>query len=87
MTKVMVTLKLDPKQASLAQVRRLLGLAADEVDRGFGVVNISPREHLYTILVEEAAAARVRDAAPVQGVYANPRIEPFGPPQGGQPDG
>jgi hypothetical protein len=87
MTKVMVTLKLDPEQASLTQVRRLLGLAADEVDRRFGVVNISPSEHLYTILVEEEAAARVHGAPPVRGVHANPRIEPFGPPQGGQPDG
>jgi hypothetical protein len=38
-------------------------------------------------LVEEEAAARVRGAEPVRGVHANPRIEPFGPPQGGQPDG
>ena len=41
-------------------------------------------EHLYTILVDEAAAARVQDAAPVEGVFGNPRIEPFGPPEGGQ---
>jgi hypothetical protein len=46
------------------------------------VVNISPREHLYTILVDEATAARVQDAEPVEGVYGNPRIEPFGPPEG-----
>jgi hypothetical protein len=82
MAKLMVTLKLDPQRASLDEVRRLLGLAEEEVDAGFGVVNISPREHLYTILVEEAAAARVQGAAPVQGIHGNPRIEPFGPPQG-----
>jgi hypothetical protein len=81
MAKVMVTLKLDPGQASLDEVRRLLGLGEGEVDSGFGVVNISPGEHLYTILVEEAAAARVQGAEPVQGVYGNPRIEPFGPPE------
>jgi hypothetical protein len=79
MAKVMMTLRLDPERATLSQVRRLLGLAGDEVDSGFGVVNISPAEQLYTILVEEAAAARVRDAAQVEGVFGNPRIEPATP--------
>jgi hypothetical protein len=65
-------------------VRRLLGLTSEEVDPGFGVVNISPAEHLYTILVEEAAAARVGDADQVEGVFSNPRIEPYGPPEGDQ---
>ena len=82
MPRVMVTLRLDPEQASLPEVRRLLGLAADEVDPAFGVVNISPAEHLYTILVDEAAAARIANADPVEGVFSNPRIEPFGPPEG-----
>jgi hypothetical protein len=82
MAKVMVTLRLDPEHASLDEVRRMLDLGEDEVDAGFGVVNISPREHLYTILVDEATAARVQDAEPVEGVYGNPRIEPFGPPEG-----
>jgi hypothetical protein len=79
MAKVMMTLRLDPQQASLDQVRRLLGLSEAEVDAGFGVVNISPRERLYTILVDEAAAARVQHADAVEGVYGNPRVEPFGP--------
>jgi hypothetical protein len=80
MARVMVTLRLDPEQASLDEVGRLLGLAPDEVDPAFGVVNISPAEHLYTILVDEAAAGRIAGAEPVEGVYGNPRIEPFGPP-------
>ena len=82
MARVMVTLRLPPEQASLEEVRRLLGLSPEEVDPAFGVVNISPAEHLYTILVDEAAAARVANADPVEGVYGNPRIEPFGPPEG-----
>ena len=87
MAKVMVTLRLDPEQASLPEVRRLLGLAPEEVDPSFGVVNISPAEHLYTILVDEAAAARVGDADQVEGVFSNPRIEPYGPPEGDQGKG
>ena len=80
MPRVMVTLRLAPEQASLAEVRDLLGLTPDEVDPAFGVVNISPAEHLYTILVDEAAAARVAGAPQVEGAFGNPRIEPFGPP-------
>jgi hypothetical protein len=76
MASVMVSLQLDPERASLEEVRRLLGLREDEVDPRFGVVNIDPNEHLYTILVEQEAAERVRDAAPVRGVFSNPRIEP-----------
>ena len=76
MASVMVSLQLDPERASLEEVRRLLGLGEDEVDPRFGVVNIDPNEHLYTILVEQEAAERVRDAAPVRGVFSNPRIEP-----------
>jgi hypothetical protein len=76
MATVMITLRLEPEQASLDEVRRLLGLAADEIDQRFGVVNINPSEHLYTILVDEKAAERVKGAGPVRGVFSNPRIEP-----------
>jgi hypothetical protein len=81
MPRVMVTLRLDPGRATLPEVRELLGLAPEEVDPAFGLVNISPAEHLYTILVDEPAATRVADAPEVEGVFANPRIEPFGPPE------
>ena len=76
MATVMITLRLEPEQASLEEVRRLLGLAEDEVDERFGVVNINPSEHLYTILVPEGTAERVRDAPEVMGVFSNPKIEP-----------
>jgi hypothetical protein len=76
MATVMITLRLEPEQASLEEVRRLLGLAEDEVDERFGVVNINPSERLYTILVEEEVAERVRGAPEVRGVFSNPKIEP-----------
>jgi hypothetical protein len=87
MARVMVTLRLAPEQATLEEVRQRLGLTPEEVDSAFGVVNISPAEHLYTILVDEAAAGRIAGAEPVEGVYGNPRVEPFGPPEGGEPGG
>jgi hypothetical protein len=74
--RVMVTLELEPEQASLDEVRRLLGLSEDELDAHFGVVNISPKEHLYTILADQEAAERIRGAEQVRGIYSNPRIEP-----------
>jgi hypothetical protein len=78
MARVMVTLRLDPARASLPEVLGLLSLAPGEVDPGFGVVAIDPAEHLYTILVDEGAAARIADAPQVEGVFGNPRIEGFG---------
>jgi hypothetical protein len=87
MPRMMVTLRLDPAQATLPEVLGLLGLAPDEVDPGFGVVPIDPAERLYTILVDEAAAARIADAPQVQGVFGNPRIEGFGPPEEGSDSG
>jgi hypothetical protein len=72
----MVTLELESEQANLDEVRRLLGLGGHELDTNFGVVNISPKDHLYTILVDPEAAERIRGAPPVRGVFANPRIEP-----------
>jgi hypothetical protein len=79
MAGVMVTLRLDPAQANLPEVQRLLGLAPEELDPAFGVVPIDPAERRYTILVDEAAAARIADAPEVEGVFGNPRVEPFGP--------
>jgi hypothetical protein len=81
MAKVMVTLRLDPAQATPPAVRELLGLTPEELDPGFGVVPIDPAGRRYTILVDDAAAARIADAPEVEGVFANPRIEPFGPPE------
>jgi len=81
MSRVMVTLELEKSKASFDQVKRVLGLSDSQVDAEFGLVNISPDEHLYTILVDEDAAERLQGKHGVRGVYSNPKIEPFGPPE------
>lgn len=78
---LMLTVKLDPDRATLEDARERLGVGEDEIDSDFGVVGIDPEEHLYAIMVDEQAAERLSDQPDVEGPYANPRIEPFGPPQ------
>ena len=77
----MLTLALDPGEATLGAAARKLGLEEGELDPDFGVVEIDPAAHKYTVLVDESAAERASRVPGVEGPYANPRIEPFGPPQ------
>jgi hypothetical protein len=81
MAKLLLTLTRDPADASLDAVKRDLGLTDEDIDDEFGVVNIDPNGHRYAILVEERAAGRVGKGPGVEGPFANPRIEPFGPPK------
>jgi hypothetical protein len=81
MSKQMLTIKLLPKDAHLAEVRRKLSLSPEDVDDDFGVVSIDPKNNLYAIMVEQAAAQKVLGKQGISGPYSNPRIETFGPPE------
>ena len=72
--RVMLTLELADAEANLDAQKRRLGLTDDEVDEEFGLVEISPRRHLYTLLADTAAAARVRGEEGVQRISSNPVI-------------
>ena len=76
----MLTLQLDPAEASEEHVRNKLELEGKELDPEFGVVEIDPAGHRYAVLVDEDVAERVQGAPDVEGPFSNPRIEPFGPP-------
>ncbi len=87
MQTVMLQFKHQGSAPSVDEVRRLFNLEADEIDTQFGVVATDPTEGLYTVLVAATASKRIeavlntrtRDAA--EGIFANPRIEPFGTPK------
>lgn len=68
------------RRPSLAQAARLLGVARDDLDAGFGVVVIDPARRLASVRVKPAAlpadlATRGGEAGP----FADPRIGPLGP--------
>jgi hypothetical protein len=78
---VMMTVELDPEAATVANAAERLGVAPDQIDAEFGVVNIDPEQNLYTVLVDEQAATGAGDRPGVEGPFSNPRIEPYGPPR------
>jgi len=81
----LVTVRL-ARGATLAAAARKLGLSEDDVDVGYGLVPLDPANGLYGLRIRDEAARRVRPEALAEegeGVHADPRIEPFGPPRPG----
>jgi len=76
----MLTVKLDPRHATVDDAGRRLEIDPSQIDRDFGVVSIDPDESLFAVLVDEDVAEGARGKAGVSGPFSNPRIEPFGPP-------
>lgn len=81
MSHVLLTCQLDPDDATVEAAATTLGVPADAIDPEFGVVLVDPKAGSYAVMVDErhAPAALARDR--VQGPWANPKIEPFGPPE------
>ncbi len=83
MPRVMVTIQAPDEPPTIDGLRRRYGLTEREIDASFGVVEVDPVEHVYTVLVEDSAVAKIQpnENWTVEGPYSNPRIEPFGPPE------
>lgn len=87
METVMLQFKHQGSAPSVDEVRRLFDLEADEIDTQFGIIATDPTEGLYTVLVAAKASERIetmlatRPRDPAEGIFANPRIEPFGLPE------
>lgn len=87
MQTVMLQFKHKGPAPSVDEVRKLFNLDVGEIDVQFGVIATDPTEDLYTVLVVAKASKRIeavlatRPRDPAEGIFANPRIEPFGPPE------
>ena len=89
MSKSLCTIQWKKGVPTLDEVCVSFHLEKADVDHDFGVVEIDPDDHLYSIMVEESRLAQVdprwdgveTDEGVLRGPFSNPRIEPFGPPQ------
>ncbi len=76
------------EEPNLEKVCEKFGFAPEEVDTVFGVIEVDDVEKVYTIRVEETAAARVTgeqdtsaEGWQLEGPHSDARIAPFGPPE------
>jgi hypothetical protein len=86
MAKVLYNVRWTGERPTLEAICQRFGFTTDELDQQYGVIEIDPDEHVYSILVEDSAVARVgaewrTEGTPLEGPFSNPRIEPFGPPE------
>lgn len=81
MGRVLLTVQMEPAPASLDEVCNRLDVSESQVDSDFGVVEIDPHQHLYAVRIDEEAVPHATRAQGVEGPYADPRIEPMGPPE------
>lgn len=69
-------------EPTIEQIQQQYGFEQGEIDTKYGVIEIDPDDHLYTIKVNPQAAQRVYEKSghnfsAQEGAFSNPRIEPF----------
>ena len=76
MQKTTIKLKLSPGEDSLEFVRRLEGVKDLKIDDSYGLICISPKRHLYTILaIGDVNRDDLMNVQPrVQGVYGQVKV-------------
>jgi hypothetical protein len=72
---------------SVSAMKERFALTDDDIDTGFGIVEVDPDAHLYTALVESNAASRVSGSAPDTKTHSNPTISAFDLPDAGRDNG
>ena len=77
----LLTVQLGPAEATIQAAARALGVEPRSIDPDFGVVPIDPKKGTYAVMVDERDLPRALRQEGVKGPFANPRIEPFGPPK------
>jgi hypothetical protein len=85
MVKMLFSIIWKDGEPSVEQICKEYGFQPQEIDPNFGIIEIDPRDGLYSIRVDQEAALRVRkqlgeDIPDIEGPFADVRIEPFGPP-------
>ena len=89
MAKLMFQFRSKGRCPTLDEFCKMFDLRPEEVDPEFGIVQTDSVEGLCTALVDESAQIRVKaklklmgaDTDLAVGFFANPPIEPFGPPE------
>jgi hypothetical protein len=78
MAKVLMTIEAPGEPPTPESIRDRYGLADAELDARFGVVAVDPQAGIYTVMVEDAAAAKLSSGGgwTVRGPFSNPRIAP-----------
>jgi hypothetical protein len=77
----LITLRLDPHNATLAHARALVEPFGLKVDTDYGLVSISPKRGLYVVRVDgdPGDADSVALSEEVVGVHGDVKIAPIGP--------
>jgi hypothetical protein len=83
----LMTVRLPHGSPTLAAAAKHLGIAVEDLDAQFGVVPIDPDRGLYAVQVHAGKLPKSSEGSSegYRGPWSNPRIEPFGPVQGGKP--
>jgi len=80
---LLVQFRMETGPTTLAAAAKRLGVESGDFDPDYGLVETDPDDHLFTVRVSAEKEATVRAALqsddPAEGIFGDPRIEPFAP--------